>query len=188
MTGSRLTVAAGVGRTGRFGRIFRMVTALYPGTFDPVTMGHLNVARRAARLFDRLIVAVYDTPSKSLLFNTEERVSLLREAAADISNMEVRPFNGLVVQTAREAGAATIIRGLRSGPDFEYECQMFFMNRRLEPEVDMVSLMSDQEHTFISSSLLKEVAQLGGDIDGMVPPNVATALAEKFPAAGGPRR
>ena len=157
-----------------------MVTALYPGSFDPVTMGHLDVARRAARLFDRLIIAVYDTPSKSLLFNTEERVGLMRDAVADMGNVEVRPFTGLVVQTAREAGAATIIRGLRSGPDFEYECQMFFMNRRLEPEVDMVSLMSDQSHTFISSSLLKEVAQLGGDISGMVPPNVAGALAEKF--------
>lgn len=157
-----------------------MVTALYPGSFDPVTMGHLNVAERASRLFDRLIVAVYDTPSKSLLFNTEERVSLMRSAVAGISNIEVRPFTGLVVQTAREAGAATIIRGLRSGPDFEYECQMFFMNRRLEPEVDMVSLMSDQDHTFLSSSLLKEVAQLGGDISQMVPLNVALALAEKF--------
>ena len=157
-----------------------MVTALYPGSFDPVTMGHLDVARRAARLFDRLIIAVYDTPSKSLLFNTEERVGLMRDAVSDMGNVEVRPFTGLVVQTAREAGAATIIRGLRSGPDFEYECQMFFMNRRLEPDVDMVSLMSDQSHTFISSSLLKEVAQLGGDISGMVPPNVAGALAEKF--------
>ena len=157
-----------------------MVTALYPGSFDPVTMGHLDVAKRAARLFDRLIVAVYDTPSKSLLFNTEERVSLWQGAASDVRNIEIRPFTGLVVKTAKEAGAATIIRGLRSGPDFEYECQMFFMNRRLEPDVDMVSLMSDQDHTFISSSLLKEVAQLGGDISGMVPPNVAQALAEKF--------
>ena len=157
-----------------------MVTALYPGTFDPVTMGHLNVARRAARLFDNLIVAVYDTPSKSLLFNTEERVGLMREAVADMPNVTVRPFNGLVVNTARDAGAAAIIRGLRSGPDFEYESQMFFMNRQLEPEVDMVSLMSDQEHMFISSSLLKEVAQLGGDISGMVPDHVARALAEKY--------
>lgn len=157
-----------------------MVTALYPGTFDPVTMGHLNVAQRAARLFDNLIVAVYDTPSKSLLFNTEERVGLMQEAVAEMSNVTVRPFNGLVVSTARDAGAAAIIRGLRSGPDFEYESQMFFMNRRLEPEVDMVSLMSDQEHMFISSSLLKEVAQLGGDISGMVPDHVARALAEKY--------
>ena len=157
-----------------------MVTALYPGSFDPVTMGHLNVATRAARLFDHLIVAVYDTPSKSLLFNTEERVSLMRGAVADVANIEVRPFTGLVVNTARDLGAATIIRGLRSGPDFEYESQMFFMNRRLEPDVDMVSLMSDQEHTFISSSLLKEVAQLGGDISAMVPLNVSESLAEKF--------
>ena len=157
-----------------------MVTALYPGTFDPVTMGHLNVTRRAARLFDSLIIAVYDTPSKSLLFNTEERVGLMREAVADLGNVVVRPFNGLVVKTAREAGAAAIIRGLRSGPDFEYESQMFFMNRRLEPDVDMVSFMSDQEHMFISSSLLKEVAQLGGDISDMVPPHVAQALAEKY--------
>ena len=157
-----------------------MATALYPGTFDPVTMGHLNVAQRAARLFDHLIVAVYDTPSKSLLFNTEERVGLMREAVADMDNVTVQPFSGLVVNTARDSGAAAIIRGLRSGPDFEYESQMFFMNRRLEPEVDMVSLMSDQEHMFISSSLLKEVAQLGGDISGMVPEHVARALAEKY--------
>lgn len=157
-----------------------MVTALYPGTFDPVTMGHLDVATRAARLFDRVIVAVYDTPSKNLLFTTAERVDLMRAAVSDLANVEVRPFTGLVVGCARAAGAATIVRGLRSGPDFEYESQMFFMNRRLEPEVDMVSLMSDQEHTFISSSLLKEVARLGGDITGMVPPQVAGALRQKF--------
>ena len=157
-----------------------MVTALYPGTFDPVTMGHLNVAHRASQLFESLIVAVYDTPSKSLLFNTEERVGLFREAVADLPNVSVRRFTGLVVNTARDAGAAAIIRGLRSGPDFEYESQMFFMNRRLEPGVDMVSLMSDQEHMFISSSLLKEVARLGGDISEMVPPHVASALAEKY--------
>ena len=158
-----------------------MVTALYPGSFDPVTMGHLNVAQRAARLFDRLIIAIYDTPSKErVLFSTAERVALMEEAVADLGNVTVRSFTGLVVETARAAGAATIIRGLRSGPDFDNESQMFFMNRRLAPGVDMVSLMSDQEHTFISSSLLKEVAQLGGDISGMVPSHVAQALAEKY--------
>ena len=162
-----------------------MVTALYPGTFDPVTTGHLAVAQRAARLFERLIVAIYDTPSKSLLFSTAERVALMEAAVAGWDNIEVRPFSGLVVQTARALGAAAIIRGLRSGPDFEYESQMFFMNRRLEPQVDMVSLMSDPEHMFISSSLLKEVARLGGDISGMVPPPVARALQEKF---GTPQR
>lgn len=157
-----------------------MVTALYPGSFDPVTTGHLDVAQRAARLFERVIVAIYDTPSKSLLFSTAERVALMEAAVAGWGNIEVRPFTGLVVQTARAAGAAAIIRGLRSGPDFEYESQMFFMNRRLEPQVDMVSLMSDQEHMFISSSLLKEVARLGGDISGMVPPHVERALQAKF--------
>lgn len=157
-----------------------MVTALYPGTFDPVTMGHLDVATRAARLFSKVIVAVYDTPSKNLLFSTAERVALMRSAVSGIANVEVRSFSGLVVRCARENAAAAIIRGLRSGPDFDYESQMFFMNRRLEPDVDMVSLMSDQEHTFISSSLLKEVARLGGDITGMVPPHVAVALHEKF--------
>ena len=158
-----------------------MVTALYPGSFDPVTMGHLNVAQRAARLFDRLIIAIYDTPAKErVLFSTAERVALMEEAVADLDNATVRSFTGLVVETARAAGAAVIIRGLRSGPDFDNESQMFFMNRRLAPGVDMVSLMSDQEHTFISSSLLKEVAQLGGDISGMVPSHVAQALAEKY--------
>ena len=157
-----------------------MVTALYPGTFDPVTMGHLDVATRAARLFSKVIVAVYDTPSKNLLFSTEERVALMRAAVSGIANVEVRSFSGLVVRCARESAAAAIIRGLRSGPDFDYESQMFFMNRHLEPDVDMVSLMSDQEHTFISSSLLKEVARLGGDITRMVPPHVAVALREKF--------
>ena len=158
-----------------------MVTALYPGSFDPVTMGHLNVAQRAARLFDRLIIAIYDTPAKErVLFSTAERVVLMEEAVADLDNATVRSFTGLVVETARAAGAAVIIRGLRSGPDFDNESQMFFMNRRLAPGVDMVSLMSDQEHTFISSSLLKEVAQLGGDISGMVPSHVAQALAEKY--------
>ena len=158
-----------------------MVTALYPGSFDPVTMGHLNVAQRAARLFDRLIIAIYDTPAKErVLFSTAERVALMEEAVADLDNATVRSFTGLVVETARATGAAVIIRGLRSGPDFDNESQMFFMNRRLAPGVDMVSLMSDQEHTFISSSLLKEVAQLGGDISGMVPSHVAQALAEKY--------
>lgn len=157
-----------------------MVTALYPGTFDPVTIGHLDVTSRSARLFERVIVAVYDTPSKNLLFNTEERVDLMRRAVADLPNVEVRPFTGLVVRCARDTGAVTIIRGLRNSPDFEYESQMFFMNRRLEPDIDMVSLMSDQAHMMISSSLLKEVARLGGDITGMVQPHVADALHEKI--------
>ena len=157
-----------------------MVTALYPGSFDPVTEGHTDVAARAAALFERVVVAVYDTPSKNLLFNTEERVYLFKDAVSHLPNVEVRQFQGLVVRFARDVGAAVIVRGLRSGSDFEYEYEMAFMNRKLAADVDMVSFMTSQEHMYVSSSLLKEVARLGGDITGMVTPMVAAAVYEKF--------
>ncbi len=157
-----------------------MVIALYPGSFDPVTMGHLDIVARGAALFEKVIVAVYATPSKDLLFTTEERVQLFQESMVDLPNVEVREFSGLVVRFAREAGAAVIIRGLRSGADFEYEYDMAFMNRRLERSVDMVSFMTSQDYMFVSSSLLKEVARLGGDVTGMVPPHVVTAVNAKF--------
>lgn len=157
-----------------------MVTAVYPGSFDPVTLGHVDVTARAASLFDRIIVAVYSTPSKNLLFSTKERVNLFRNAVGHIPNVEVRQFEGLVVRFAQDVGAAVIVRGLRSGADFEYEYDMAFMNRRLAPDVDMVSFMTSQEYMFISSSLLKEVARLGGDITSMVPPDVAQAVYTKF--------
>ncbi len=157
-----------------------MVTALYPGSFDPVTMGHLDIVERGAALFEKVIVAVYATPSKDLLFTTEERVQLFRECVGNLPNVEVREFSGLVVRFAREAGAAVIIRGLRSGADFEYEYDMAFMNRRLERSVDMVSFMTSQDYMFVSSSLLKEVARLGGDVTGMVPPHVVMAVNAKF--------
>ena len=157
-----------------------MVTALYPGSFDPVTMGHLDIVERGAALFEKVIVAVYATPSKDLLFTTEERVQLFQECVGDLPNVEVREFSGLVVRFAREAGAAVIIRGLRSGADFEYEYDMAFMNRRLERSVDMVSFMTSQDYMFVSSSLLKEVARLGGDVTGMVPPHVVVAVYAKF--------
>ncbi|MFB3092280.1 MAG: pantetheine-phosphate adenylyltransferase [Dehalococcoidia bacterium] len=157
-----------------------MVIAIYPGTFDPVTLGHVDIAQRGAALFEKLLVAVYATPSKDLLFTTEERVSLFQDAIGDLANVEVRQFEGLVVRFAREVGAAVIVRGLRSGADFEYEYDMAFMNRRLEPGVDMVSFMTSQEYMFVSSSLLKEVARLGGDVNGMVPPHVVRAVQGKF--------
>ena len=147
-----------------------MVTAFYPGSFDPVTMGHLDITTRGSVLFEKVIVAVYSTPSKDLLFSTEERVNLFRESIHDLPNVEVIEFSGLVVRLAREVGAAVILRGLRSGADFEYEYDMAFMNRRLERSVDMVSFMTSQDYMFVSSSLLKEVARLGGDVTGMVPP------------------
>ena len=150
-----------------------MVTAIYPGTFDPVTLGHVDISSRASLLFDRVIVAVYSTPSKNLLFTTDERVGLFKESVAHLSNVEVVEFEGLVVRFAHEVGAAVIVRGLRSGSDFEYEFEMAFMNRRLAPNVDMVSFMTSQEYMFISSSLLKEVALLNGDVTDMVTPRVA---------------
>ena len=157
-----------------------MVTALYPGSFDPVTVGHVDVATRAADLFEKLVVAVYETPSKALLFDTEERHQLMKDACSHLPNVEVVTFSGLVVRFARDIGAGVIVRGLRSGSDFEYEFDMAFMNRRLEPTVDLVCFMTSQDYMFVSASLLKEVAKLGGDITEMVPPNVAQAVYSKF--------
>ena len=157
-----------------------MVTALYPGSFDPVTVGHVDVASRAAIQFEKLVVAVYDTPSKNLLFTTDEREQLMKDACSHISNVEVVRFSGLVVRFAKDIGAGAIVRGLRSGSEFEYEFDMAFMNRKLEPEVDLVCFMTSQDYMFVSASLLKEVARLGGDIKDMVPPNVAEAVYSKF--------
>ncbi len=156
------------------------MTALYPGSFDPVTLGHVDVTRRAARLFDKIIIGVYATPSKSLMFDTDERMDLFRRSVTDIPNVEVTSFQGLVVRYAQEIGANTIVRGLRSGSDFEYEFDMAFMNRRLAPDVDLVSFMTSLDYMFLSSSLIKEVAMLGGDITGMVPPHVIEAVNSKF--------
>ena len=157
-----------------------MAAALYPGSFDPVTLGHLDVAARAAALFDKVIVAVYASPAKDLAFEEDERVDMFAKAVSHLPNVEVTKFDGLVVRMAQRVGANVIVRGLRSGADFEYEYDMAFMNRKLAPEIDMVSFMTSQEYMFISSSLLKEVARLGGDIAGMVPPHVAEAVSAKF--------
>ena len=157
-----------------------MVTALYPGSFDPVTVGHVDIATRAANLFEKLVVAVYETPSKNLLFDSDEREQLMKDACSHLANVEVVKFSGLVVRAAKDAGAEVIVRGLRSGSDFEYEFDMAFMNRRLEPGVDLVCFMTSQDYMFVSASLLKEVAKLGGDINEMVPPNVAQAVYTKF--------
>jgi len=157
-----------------------VVTALYPGSFDPVTVGHVDVATRAARLFEKVVIAVYETPSKDLMFTTDERVDLLRMSCRHLPNVEVKQFAGLMVRYANEVNAGVIVRGLRSGSDFEYEFEMAFMNRRLEPEVDLVCFMTSQDYMFVSASLLKEVARLGGDITEMVPPDVAEAVYKKF--------
>jgi pantetheine-phosphate adenylyltransferase len=157
-----------------------MVTALYPGSFDPVTNGHLDMVRRAAGIFDKVVVAVYDTPAKSLMFNTQERVALFREAVNGLKNVEVISFNGLVVDFARKVSAKVMVRGLRAGRDFEYEFDMSLMNKHLAPGIESVYMMSNLEYQFLSASRVKEVAMLGGDVTSFVPAPVARALRAKL--------
>lgn len=154
-------------------------TALYPGTFDPIHFGHIDIATRASRIFPSVIVAVYDRPAKSLLFTVEERVALARSALEDVPNVRVAPYGGLTVEFARAVGAHAIVRGLRVTSDFELEYQMALTNRQLAPEIEFVCLMTRHTHAFLSSSIVKEVALLAGDVDAMVPPPVARALEAK---------
>lgn len=156
-----------------------MTTAIYPGSFDPITNGHIDVATRAAKLFARLIIGIYDTPEKRLLFTLEERVELARQAVTHLPNVEVQPFRGLTVDFAHNVKAQTMVRGLRVSADFEHEFDMAMMNRRLGPELELVCLMARPEYQFLSSGLLKEVARLGGSIENLVPEHVAQALKEK---------
>jgi pantetheine-phosphate adenylyltransferase len=156
-----------------------MVKAVYPGTFDPVHNGHVDIASRASHLFDELIVGVYDAPPKSIMFDSRERVDLFRESVAAFPNVEVVSFGGLAVDFARESGAEFILRGLRAGFDFELEFEMALMWRNLAPDIDVVCMMSALEYQFVYSSRIKEVAQLGGNIEGLVPPAVAAALKTK---------
>jgi pantetheine-phosphate adenylyltransferase len=154
--------------------------ALYPGSFDPVTKGHVDVAERAAALFDQLTVGVFDTPAKNLLFSTEERLELVKQALAHVPNVTVTSYSCLTVEFAKETGAEFIVRGLRMGSDFEREFDMALMNQRLDPGVDTVCLMSNAEYQFISSSLLKEVAEGGGNVNVFVPECVGVALKKKL--------
>ena len=159
-----------------------MTKAIYPGSFDPMTMGHAGIAERAARLFDELIVCVYDSPlSKSLMFSTEERVSLAEDSLRHVPNARVTTYaRDLTVNLARQLGAAAMIRGLRNGGDLVSEMELAMMNRELDPEIESVFIMTSAEHPFVSSSLLKEAASLGGDISGLVSPAVAEALRQKY--------
>ena len=157
-----------------------MTIALYPGSFDPLTNGHLDVATRAAKLFEKLVIGIYATPSKNLMFSTQERLELAREATVHLHNVEVMSFSGLTIDFARELGAKTMVRGMRTGSDFEREFDLAMMNKRLNPDLELVCLMASQEYQFLSSSILKEVARLGGKIDNLVPPNVLRALQKKL--------
>ena len=156
------------------------VLALYPGTFDPVTNGHTDVVRRAAALFDSLIVAVYDGPHKRVIFDVDERVSMIREATSDAINVMVMPFSGLTVDFARQKGAKAIVRGLRITSDFEYESAMALMNRHLDNDIETVCLFSSIENQYVSSSRVKEIATLGGNISTLVPANVVVPTIAKL--------
>ncbi|MFC1903034.1 pantetheine-phosphate adenylyltransferase [Chloroflexota bacterium] len=157
-----------------------MTIAIYPGSFDPITNGHLDIVIRAAKLFEKLFIGVYDTPSsKHLIFTTEERVDLARQATAHLPNVEVEAFTGLTVDFAKQKGAQTMVRGLRMSGDFEREFNMAMMNKKLYPELELVCLMANIEYQFLSSSILKETASLGGGIDSLVPKHVAVSLREK---------
>ncbi|MFW6412953.1 MAG: pantetheine-phosphate adenylyltransferase [Oceanicaulis sp.] len=157
--------------------------ALYPGTFDPITNGHLDIIGRAVKLYDKLVIGVALNTSKGPLFSFDERVAMARELAESVAGgteIEVRPFEGLLMHFAEEVGASSIIRGLRAVSDFEYEFQMVGMNQRLNPDIETVFLMADPRHQAIASRLVKEIAKLGGNIDPFVPPVVKTRLLEKF--------
>ena len=154
--------------------------ALYPGSFDPVTNGHVNVIERGLAQFDEVVVAVLRNESKKALFSVDERMTLIEESFRGVPGIRVDQFDGLLVNFAKEIGAQTILRGLRAVADFEYEYQMANMNRMLQPAIDTLFLMSAPDHFFVSSRLVKEVARLGGDISGTVPPHVAQALAAKL--------
>lgn len=157
--------------------------AICPGSFDPLTLGHVDIIRRAARQFDRVVVAVLHNTGKAPLFTVPERLDFIRATFAEDPNVEADAFSGLLVHYARRRGAAAIVRGIRAVSDFEYEFQMALMNRRLAPEVETVFLTPAEEYSYVSSRLIKEITALSGDVRGLVPEPVAERLAEKFPAA-----
>jgi len=157
-----------------------LTVALYPGSFDPVTRGHVDIVERAASLFEEVIVAVYDAPPKHLLFSTEERVDLMKRSVGHLSNVRVVSYAGLTVDFAESVKAKVLVRGLRVSSDFEREFEMALMNKKLAPCLELVCFMTNQEYQFVSSSLIKEVCKLGGHIDDLVPEHVAGAMREKL--------
>lgn len=161
-----------------------MLKAIYPGSFDPVTYGHLDIIRRSASITDKLIVGVLNNNAKMPLFSVEERVKMLKEATCDLANVEIVPFDGLLVDFARQMNAAFIIRGLRAITDFEYELQMSQTNHKLEPNVETIFLTTNIEYSYLSSTTVKEIAAFGGDISEFVPKAVVRELTEKMKSKG----
>jgi pantetheine-phosphate adenylyltransferase len=156
-----------------------VTNALYAGSFDPITNGHMDIATRASRIFDKLYIGIFATPNKNLTFTTEERVRLAREALAHLENVEVNSYTTLTVQYARAIGAKVMVRGLRAVGDFEWEFEQAMMNKKLSPHLEMMFFMASQEYQFLSASLIREVSALGGDIACLVPDCVAEALKQK---------
>lgn len=156
-----------------------MRTALYPGTFDPITNGHIDIIARAAQMFDRVVVTVAVNSSKSPMFSREERIELARTALADLANVEVKECRGLIVECAEAEGAIALVRGLRAVSDFEFEMQMALMNRKLRSEIDTIFLMPHERYTYLNSSIIRELARYGAPVEEFVPPNVARALRER---------
>ena len=161
-----------------------MVRALFPGTFDPIHYGHIDIAQRAARLFDEVVMAVYDKPLKSLIFSPEERMRLVAEAFQEDPKIKVTGYSGLTVEFARQIEAHVIVRGLRVFSDFEFEFRMALANHRLASDIEIIALITAEEHTFLSSSTVKEIALLNGDVSSMVPPHVEKALKAKVDDLG----
>jgi pantetheine-phosphate adenylyltransferase len=157
-----------------------MRRAIYPGSFDPVTNGHLDVIERARKLFDEVIVAVAHNDEKQALFSLEDRLELLKASIEKIDNIRITQFDGLLVEFAAAQNASAVVRGLRAVSDFEFEFQMALMNRKLNSDVETIFLMPKEEYTYLSSRIIKEIARLGGDVSSFVPPMVAKALASKF--------
>ena len=156
------------------------VSALYPGTFDPPTNGHIDLIQRGAKLFDHLTVAILNNPVKDPLFTVEERVEMLKESTSTLSNVSVATFDGLMVEFARRQGASAVLRGIRAISDYEYEFQMALMNRRLAPEIETVFLQPAGRYSFVSSRMVKDVFSFGGDLTGLVPPNVLKRLRSRM--------
>ena len=156
-----------------------MTIAIYPGSFDPITNGHLDIAIRASKLFEKVIIGIFDTPNKQLLFTTAERVELAQRAITDCPNIEVEPYSGLTVDFAKHCQAHVMVRGLRMSGDFEREFEMAMMNKKLSDDLELVCLMSNLKYQFLSSTLLREAALLGGGIDDLVPKHIADALRKK---------
>ena len=156
------------------------VVALYPGSFDPITNGHLDLIQRGSALFDKLFVAILRNDEKQALFSVDERIEMLSEVVQGYPNVEVGSFDGLLVEYAAQCGASVIIRGIRAVSDYEYELQMALMNRRLRPDIETVFLMASEAHSFLSSKLVKEVIRLGGRVTGLVPPSIEVKLRKRL--------